>query len=759
MRSLARFSWIAISAFTLQAQAALPIRHASLDKTQEAFIRYTDAYKTPQFFDDNEIALRARLKLLDQVPAGGTVKILTFLFDNGVATRTLAVHMCLAAKRGVNVQFLPDSKSGDRPGIMDVFDADFNNQVNEEFYQVLVNCGVKVRIHNHIPDFDVVAGKAVPVANDGSYVKGGLGTPFRWLGAKIRQGLGVIKGDVGTGLALKNNLSIFFSIFTEEIAKSKEEDQALLTELKDGLKSLVFESAKTYVLNRSEADNTKAIAEVAEKVQESIKTSKIVKKLKPETLRNFLYRMLNRVQTHEVLGKFYQQSRYFNRLNHRKLFWVESQGRSCMILGGRNLGDHYLTWDRHHDEFMDGDVLICNQHLKQGDRAVTEQGRGSFDQLWFNKDLEDPYNVKPSVTIVKPNLKFKYQYLMFPDYTTKEWGNPMWVIMPYDAASDRWSVMDYVTAKMRPVIGFKNSERMVPTPVVWNNETPFMGRSITGSMNWRVKLSTWNRAKDEVRAELYKAIDSEQERVYIETAYSEFSNTFRDHIEATLKRKVPVHIVTNSIYVSDAGSKAIRLIMARWTRQMLETYPSLFKIQFATIGFGHMIHFKGASFACQKSGHRLFRLNLVGSHNFHGRSGYSDKEHAIIWEQLPKASCAAKAGLKVATSEEVDLKDMRDSFYQFKTAKSPKNPPLKAFKTFEEEISDAVNSGKLSDDRKKTSVVLLNALYQHEKDPKTGKARVKKVAGRAVLKIHDEFMGFLEKLSESGLSDIIGALL
>ncbi|MEK6554444.1 MAG: hypothetical protein AABZ31_04320, partial [Bdellovibrionota bacterium] len=83
----------------------------------------------------------------------------------------------------------------------------------------------------------------------------------------------------------------------------------------------------------------------------------------------------------------------------------------------------------------------------------------------------------------------------------------------------------------------------------------------------------------------------------------------------------------------------------------------------------------------------------------------------------------------------------------------------KAFKTFEEEISDAVNSGKLSDDRKKTSVVLLNALYQHEKDPKTGKARVKKVAGRAVLKIHDEFMGFLEKLSESGLSDIIGALL
>jgi phosphatidylserine/phosphatidylglycerophosphate/cardiolipin synthase-like enzyme len=762
MRSLARLLILSISAISFNAQASIVPRHPSLNKTQDDFVRYIESYKTPQFFDENEKAFQARLKLLDQVPAGGTVKIMTFMFDNGIVTRTLAAHMCLATKRGVKVQFTADSKIGDRPGIDDAFDNTDDHQVNEEVFQMLANCGVDVRIHNHIPNFQELSwvDKRVPLINEGWFDPAGgwLGN----LGAKTRLATGYVLAEAGAAWSLKSMVGDLKNIFTEEINKLPHADRVSMDEVKKGLFSLLDEAVDNYLSKRKELERTENIMRVIGQVQERIKNSKIINKVKAEKVRPLLYNIVKRVQSHPVLGQFYQQARYFNRLNHRKLFWVESQGRSCMFMGGRNIGDHYLTWGRDDHEFMDGDVLFCNQHMKSGDANVMAQSRESFDQIFENKDLEDPLNVKPILTHVKRDLRFQYRYLLFNTVQTPEWGNATWPVRPIDK-SGRLLQMNNIISNNRATPGFARSSRTIPILTTWSDNQAVTGRTISDSMNWRVRTSTWNRSKDHVRAELFQAIDNEQQLVYIETAYSEFSNKMKDHIEAAVQRGVPVHIVTNSIYVSDAGSKAIRLVMARWTRVMLEKYPTLFKVKFATLGFGHMIHFKGASFACQKSGDRVFRLNLVGSHNFHGRSGYSDKEHAVIWEQPVKAACANKIGAKnIATSEATDLKDYRDNFYKRVTAKAiaknPKAIPLKEFKTLADEIEDARATGKLEGTRDKIAMLMLTSLYEIEKGA-NGEARAKRVAGQAVLRIQDQFMEFLETLSESGVSDIIGTLL
>lgn len=736
--------------FIGQLSWSLPIQNPALQKNKFDFSNYVSNYKNPQFFADNEIALKARLKLLDQVPAGGRVKILTFIFENGYAARLLAAHMCLAARRGVQVQFMADSKTGDRPGRPDAFDLGFDHQVNEEIYQTLANCGVEVRIHNHIPRYEDIlsAGMRIPYINEAK-----MGVSHRIAD--------FVHSDLGTYTALSELISQLKGVFTEEAEKFNEKEKVLLNELKKGFFKLLENSIASYAKNRTELSRYESLVAVMSEVQKKIVQSKLVKRLSPTTVKFYLHNILDKVQTRGVLSDFYREARLFNRLNHRKLFWVEYQGQSCFLMGGRNLGDHYLTWGRKKDEFMDGDVLICNHHLSSRDENVILQAQNSFDELWLNRDLEDPLNVKPLVTIVKPQYNFKFQYLIFPDRNgVFGWGNPMWIYMPYIASQNRWVMINYEEARLRPLSREQHQERQMPAPLVWSNTNSFMGESLVGGFNWRVRTSTWNTKKDAVRAELYAAIDNEKELIYIETAYSEFSTTFKEHIESALNRGVPVHIVTNSIYVSDAGSKAIRLVMARWTRQMLEKFPSLFRVEFATVGYGHMIHFKGANFSCQQRNGEAFRLNLVGSHNFHGRSGYSDKEHAIIWQQKPKASCLKRLGLDASlASNDADLREIRGQFYQKLTQASANNQPLKAFKTFAEEIQDGLSSGKLSESRKKISKLLLNALYQQEVDPVTKQIRIKKVAGRAVLKVHDEFLGFLELLSESGVSDIVGALL
>lgn len=736
-------------AATSTAQAATPISHPSLNKTQADFVKYISGYETPEFFDHNEKALQARLKLLDQAPAGANAKVLTFVWDNGEATRLLATHMCLAAKRGVRVQFMVDSKYGDRPGVPDAFDAKNAHQVNEEIYQMLANCGVEVKVHNHIAEFDKL----------NRLVKATLpAVPRTWTGSLV----GLVSDNAAIWASLSGLVSDLEDTMKDSLKdernKLTKEDRKSLKVLGDGLTSMMRKALWAAINADSEEERLALIIASLQEVQQQVATANITKRVAPTEVRRFLYDLISKIQNHPDLGAFYRQVRVFNRLNHRKLFWVESQGETCMILGGRNLGDHYLQWDRHHDEFMDGDVLICDQHLKTGDENVLEQARASFTQLWENQDQEDPVNVRPVLTTIAKNFDFKYKFLMFSEDKLQYWGNPMWVIQPYEAAKDLWHKMDTSLSWNSIYVDLRSLDRSVPAPTAWEDASQIRGRQILGSKNWRVRTSTWNTRKDEVRAELIAAINREQQVVYIETAYSEFNSELRNAIEGALKRGVQVKVITNSIFVSDGGSKAIRLLMARWTRQMLEQYPKHYSVGFATLEHGHMIHFKGASFQCQKTGDRLYRLSLVGSHNFHGRSGYSDKEHAIFWEQDPRVGCREKVGIAGDVSVDQDLMNMRAEWYT-KLKAERKVSILKAYRTLEEEFREAIATKKLSEKGEKLARTTLLALYKTQKGPDGKLYFVRDSEGRALLKSQDEFLAFMELLAESGISDLVGTLL
>jgi len=702
------------------------------------FKSYVSQYTTPEVFMENEAALAARIKFLDQLPEGAEAKIMTFVYENGEATRLLATHMCLAAKRGVNVQFIPDSKTGDRAGKADAFDADLNYKVNEEVYQMLANCGVKVRVHNHISDdqFQLLTLKpmAIPILP--------------------KNPLGNLNPTLGNAWALAVLTNDFKKIVTQQIQESFPTDK--IAAAKGLEKTLITVGAVVLssFIEAGDGDQQQTGLMLAlDALKNNSETAGFASQFSTEQIKNFLYGVLAKVQADQRLGAFYRGIRLFNRLNHRKLFWVSYKDDQCMFVGGRNLGDHYLTWGRHEEEpsFMDADVLVCSQHLTADDQPVLQLAKASFEQLFNNQDLEDPLNIPVAFSEIKANLAYEFEYLLFPEKSIE-------AFQPVDEQKNlvpiRWGL-----SKSKAYADLKDEARLMPFPKVWESVAKISGEVISGGYDWNFLTTTWMRVKDQVRGELVKAIERETQQVYIETAYSEFNSELREKLEQKLKDGVKVDVVTNSIFVSDGGSKAIRLVMARWTRSMLETYPTLFNIKFAAIGFGHMIHFKGASFKCQldeKTG-EVFRFNLIGSHNFHGRSGYSDKEHALTWKQGPEADCAAENG--VVASVDVDLQEHRNQYYK-DLAVDAVSAPLKTFFTFEEEIQDAMDSGKLTDQRKRTAEWAMWVLYEHSldangqyvlvRDPKTG---------RAQLKEHNDMVLFLEILAESGVSDLIGTLL
>src|SRR5207237_1124830 len=87
-----------------------------------------------------------------------------------------------------------------------------------------------------------------------------------------------------------------------------------------------------------------------------------------------------------VLREVREKVRVFDRLNHRKLFMVEDPGgQSCVIIGGRNLGDPYLT--RSASFYHDGDVFFCT-HQYPGIKNFTASANASLNQL--KRDTADP---------------------------------------------------------------------------------------------------------------------------------------------------------------------------------------------------------------------------------------------------------------------------------------------------------------------------------------------------------------------------------
>ncbi|MGE0633684.1 MAG: phospholipase D-like domain-containing protein [Pseudobdellovibrionaceae bacterium] len=698
---------------------------------------YVSQISEPQFMQDNKQALIGRIKLLDTLPAGSIAKIMTFMFDNGTTTRLLAVHMCKAALRGVKVQFTADSKTGDRPHIPDAFDGHAAHQVNEEVYQFLANCGVDITIHNHISEFEYLTTlkKAIPKLPRGD-------TWTEWFA-----GAGWIVGHKETAKRAAA-LQKMYAEFTELVAKTIE-DLNLDDVAKKRAAVLKNEGAKfiaelfTTVLGSSKADRLTDIKPVLENFRDAFEKSEI-KQIDPNNLRRFADALIKNIQAHPRLGEFYRNSRVFNRLNHRKLFYVESGDVKCMFLGGRNLGNHYLDWNVKGDEFMDVDVFSCNTQASiANNQEIYTKASDSFDAVFTNSDTLDVLGIKPQITKISKNPNFKYKYLYVPDEVKRDlFGNQAFEIDD-QAAREPNQKLDLEISK---------AERTLPKPIAFTDNRPIVGIGIKEALNWRVQTAQWSPKKDYVRAELYGAIARETKRIYIETAYSEFSSVMRDFIEAALGRGVKVELVTNSIYVSDAGSKLIRLVMARWTREMLQKYSKneQFTVKFARLGYGHMIHFKGASFACQSSSKgEKYRLNLIGSHNFHGRSGFSDKEHAIVWEQPATSECGSEYN-----SVAQDVGDMRHDFYK----NDNKRQALSEYKTFQEEIEDALHSNKLSKNRRVVSEIAQELLYYGHKRGKKFEPE-KDENGLAKLRAQDGFLRFLETLYDAGLSDIIGTLL
>ena len=368
-------------------------------------------------------------------------------------------------------------------------------------------------------------------------------------------------------------------------------------------------------------------------------------------------------------GKSHLPQAAINRLNHRKLFWVRTpKGQACFLLGGRNLGDHYLTWHTGGDSFLDSDIMICN-HYQQDAKELpyasaaefnktVQQAIASFDSLWNdekngpNGDLE--WTAPVEVFKLAKNHKFKFEHI-------------------YLAATNEAGVK-------RPTAEFKLGKNLkkkrnkdpkmgeVPVPYIVNPVVP-QGRKFTLSYDWDIKTSIWNPKYDQVRAALHEMVRREQAELFIESAYMEYDLEMQQLLREALARGVRVVVISNSMYTSDAGSKAISVTRAEFTNDLLSSYGQNFEMDFdayyelprqnyqypeqegrfefyvTTAYTGHMIHFKGAGSKCQKGDDgKYYKSYIIGSHNFHVRSGLADKEHALTWKEPADLTCYYRLG-------------------------------------------------------------------------------------------------------------------
>ena len=456
-----------------------------------------------------------------------------------------------------------------------------------------------------------------------------------------------------------------------------------------------------------------------------------------------------------VLGKVIPAKKYLklktnsplNRLNHRKLFWVQApSGSACFILGGRNLGDHYLAW--HNDSFIDGDILYCNHHSKNN---VVSQAEQSFDSIWNDKDDDVQFY------LVKKNNAFSYKEISFAK-------KPL--------CNNLHSTKSTHSTK----------EDEVPVPCKVNF---IKGLSMPLAYNWKLKTSVWNPEKDFVRQALYKMIQKEQVEIYIETAYFDYDEKMKKHLIDALERGVDVTIISNSLFESDAGSKLLSLSRGKFIQDLLSKYgvesfrskfsdhvksrnlqnlyagkkeeKGRFNFFLTSVYAGHMIHFKGAGFKCQKDERGYKKSFLLGSHNFHVRSGLSDKEHALIWNEPVDLSCISKVGerqftpeflYEVSTRYQVqtingeqaltsikpkyrDLIERRLHFYSKASTfyiERANKPILIAFKSLADELAQDLDTkeGKTTTDRyiqKGLRWVLTRVVYKNHKEGKTPEIR------------------------------------
>lgn len=604
----------------LTAFFCLSIAVKGASATAESISEIATQFPHAQFIEDNAMGLNFRLSLLDYAAPGSQVRIATFTYESGAATRKLNAHICSATARGVNVELIVDAKSGGALGVETPYNADPKVQQNERDYLSLANCGAKVYVHNYSTDYVNVSllKKRIPNIFGADVRTGSTVLPTALLGRLKQLRLHLANGLKTT--LTQNHLSVDPSNLLANL-------QDLILQMAQ-LPSVVGQNSEDPVHNPLEGAIT-----VMSRDYKEILNDPFWAQFDPSTPNVSIAKMKavsggikSLLLTDPVLKEVRNKLRVFNRLNHRKLFTVqEPSGETCIIVGGRNLGDDYLTTSK--TSFRDGDIFLCSRHV-QNAQALFKQANDSLDSL--KSDTNDP------------------------------------------AVKDKVPTKTLLLKATKKATGARTSA--IAANTLQGIDLGEMGSPI-------LLTSNWDPSTDGVKFAMLEGILRETKELYIESAYAEFNADMREALEKALNKGVKVRVVTNGLFISDAGSKMIRPWMARWNYEMGAKYPKLFKVQFAPLSAGHMIHFKGAAFRCQAGAEGMFyRQYIVGSHNFHPRSGYSDKEHALEWRVPTDASCP---------EPEADLITIRDSYYKTQLAKNHGRAVLVRYTSMLEEIQEA----------------------------------------------------------------------
>jgi hypothetical protein len=177
--------------------------------------------------------------------------------------------------------------------------------------------------------------------------------------------------------------------------------------------------------------------------------------------------------------------------------------------------------------------------------------------------------------------------------------------------------------------------------------------------------------------------------------------------------------------------------MAPWENRIKVQYPNLFDLSVSTARGGHMTHLKAAGFRCQAGGSGYHKSFIVGSHNFHPRSGRSDKEHSIYWEEEALSNCKEASSLNSSD----DLIGKRELYYQSLVSRSSSAGVLTIFHSLFDELRAAVSGQNLDPQAIFTAKVIKEIIYQPD-----GK-----------LKDEAKTEQILNALEDSGLRDLIGS--
>jgi len=597
------------------------------------FSAYVAQYRFPQFFQSNDKALYARIKLIDAAPAGSQIKIATFDFDAGKASLQLARHLCLAAKRGVHAELLVDSKAGD--GSMEGFDAFDGNegaQVIKELQMYLAGCGVRVYVHNHLDRFIVYGDHRMPnIFLDDSYNGQSVST-FSLLKRVVVlfANFGKITQEEATKLGIAGDITQFIGNVTG-ILVGPLVAESILSAGPNGPKANDPQSGYVPTIVKLRAAYAKVLEDPFWKNANAKKLNQLISRVKARLLADADFKRL------------LPEIRRFNRLNHRKLFLVlgPDKRQACAMVGGRNLGDDYLVDSA--TSYYDGDVLICPSQVA-GAEDLTSQVSAAFRELLT--DRADPALNLPNDNQIA-EVKFN------PAHTFR------WLIVPY-AFQPRGFRSQPTYMKTLDL-----AHRTLPAEYHWPNDNAFMGDvSLEDTQNWHLLRAGWDPKKDEIAQALLTMVSRERTEIDLESAYAQFDPALRLALEEALKRGVHVKVVSNGLMTTDGISKAIRLGMADWLEQMEATYPQQFTTMLTTWDAHHMTHFKGVFFGCQQGENgELYRASVVGSHNFHPRSGYLDKEVALTWTQPIGADCSR-------LTASMDLEKARELFYENASSKA-----------------------------------------------------------------------------------------